>query len=185
MQSHQIEHIITLFNQCFKEPYKTELVRGEGEPIYLPSTADGTLAKIEFAHGYFQSALHEIAHWCIAGEQRRELVDYGYWYHGDGRDKTQQTQFEAVEVKPQALEWALSVCCGKGFSVSTDNLSGYASNRLAFQHRVFDQVQTYLNEGFPSRSLTLMEALSVFYFNSPSSERLQLTNFSYRGMYER
>ncbi len=62
----------------------------------------------------FASALHEISHWCIAGKARRELVDFGYWYCPDGRDAMTQSQFEDVEVKPQAQ---VAVLRGGGISV--------------------------------------------------------------------
>lgn len=42
------------------------------------------------------------------GEKRRQLVDFGYWYAPDGRSAEQQELFQAVEVKPQAMEWILS-----------------------------------------------------------------------------
>ncbi len=53
---------------------------------------------------FYASALHEIAHWCIAGENRCQQVDYGYWYEPNGRSEERQFEFEKVEVKPQALE---------------------------------------------------------------------------------
>lgn len=55
----------------------------------------------------FNSALHEISHWTIAGKERRLLADLGYWYAPDGRTREQQALFEQVEVKPQAIEWLL------------------------------------------------------------------------------
>ena len=77
-----------------------------------------------FAHGFYASGLHEISHWCIAGEARRQLVDFGYWYCPDGRDAQTQSEFEAVEIKPQALEWMFCVAAGFPFNVSCDNLNG-------------------------------------------------------------
>jgi len=77
-----------------------------------------------FAHGFYASALHEVAYWCIAGEKRRQLVDYGYWYCPDGRDIQTQHQFENVEIKPQALEWLFCVASDFPFNVSCDNLQG-------------------------------------------------------------
>ena len=72
-------------------------------PIYLPADAAHPRHRIIFARGFYASALHEpeIAHWCIAGEQRRllELIttDYGYWYEPDGRDAITQAAFEIDE----------------------------------------------------------------------------------------
>lgn len=56
--------------------------------------------RIVFAHGYYASGMHEISHWCVAGAERRKLVDFGYWYCPDGRDAETQGKFEDVEVKP-------------------------------------------------------------------------------------
>ena len=50
--------LIRLFNALFIVQ-KVELVRGNNEPEYFPAINDN-LARIEFAHGFFASALHEI-----------------------------------------------------------------------------------------------------------------------------
>lgn len=50
--------LIYLFNNLFAEQ-NVALVRGDGEPEYFPATANHP-ARIEFAHGFFASALHEI-----------------------------------------------------------------------------------------------------------------------------
>lgn len=124
--NHRPEDLVTLFNTLFRKSRGTELVRGGDEPEYLPAGVAGEYAQVIFAHGYFASALHEISHWCIAGEKRRQLPDYGYWYCPDGRTPEQQRAFEQVEIKPQALEWLFSVACGSGFHISVDNLDGAA-----------------------------------------------------------
>lgn len=175
------EDLISIFNQTFSTSLNTELVRGDDEPVYLPADAQFSRHRILFAHGFFNSALHEIAHWCIAGEERRKLVDYGYWYNPDGRDADQQQAFERVEIKPQAVEWGLAAACGKPFNVSTDNLNGVQPDRLTFQHKVYDQVLNYLQYGFPPRAARLMKALRDFYEQPP----LNSGQFAYRGMYER
>ena len=59
--------LISLFNSTF-EDYNTRLVLGDDEPIYIPAGDDTGYHQIVFAHGFFSSALHEIAHWCIAGD---------------------------------------------------------------------------------------------------------------------
>ena len=50
--------LISLFNRLFLEQ-KVELVRGEQEPEYFPIQG-AQPARIEFAHGFFASALHEM-----------------------------------------------------------------------------------------------------------------------------
>jgi elongation factor P hydroxylase len=102
-QQHHYQQLIDLFDSCFAEEFNTRLIKGDDEPIYLPADDDTPYHRIVFAHGFFASALHEISHWCVAGKARRELVDFGYWYCPDGRDAMTQSQFEDVEVKPQAL----------------------------------------------------------------------------------
>ncbi|MBT0587437.1 elongation factor P hydroxylase [Alteromonas sp. SM 2104] len=168
-----VDELITLFNQTFKA-LNTRLVRGAGEPIYLPADAQAHYHRIEFAHGFFNSALHEVAHWCIAGEQRRQQVDYGYWYCPDGRNDEQQQAFEQVEVKPQAIEWAFSTSAGRFFRVSTDNLAGVEPDRTAFAHKVSNALQHYLQHGFPSRAHQFIDALHTHYQTTPLTLELCL-----------
>lgn len=160
--SHDVKELMQIFDGTFAE-FNTRLIRGEGEPVYLPADEQCEYHRIEFAHGFYSSALHEIAHWCIAGEKRRQQVDYGYWYCPDGRNEQQQAEFEQVEVKPQAVEWCLSVACGLAFKVSTDNLNGAPVDRFAFQDKVLAQVEDYLLTGLPKRAMQLVEALRAFY----------------------
>ena len=101
---HAYQDLIVLFNECFSSDFNTRLVKGGEEPIYLPADEERSYHALFFAHGFFSSALHECSHWLIAGEQRRQLVDFGYWYEPDGRNAEQQALFQKVEVKPQALE---------------------------------------------------------------------------------
>ena len=163
------QDLIELFEQLFLDTTNTRLIKGEDEPIYLPMDDDNLNHRVVFAHGFFASALHEIAHWCLAGERRRQLVDYGYWYAPDGRDEEQQRAFEQVEVKPQAIEWAFCLACGKSFDVSIDNLSGVETDRQAFRLNVFKQLQDYVKTGFPKRAGQFIEALCHFY-QQPSTE---------------
>jgi len=160
---HRIEDIIELFNQCFLAQYNTRLVKGGTEPIYLPAGPQRPQHELHFAHGFFRSALHEISHWLIAGEQRRLLEDFGYWYEPDGRNAEQQAVFEQVEVKPQALEWILSQAAGVKFCVSVDNLNGVATDATPFKQAVYRQVQNYLQQGLGARAECFRLALCAFY----------------------
>lgn len=172
------QDLINIFENTFLETYQTQLVCGEHEPIYIPANNEYAFHRIIFAHGFYASALHEIAHWLVAGEKRRLLEDYGYWYEPDGRNARQQAEFEKVEVVPQAIEWALAVSCGFKFDVSADNLSGIEIDRLAFKHKVYQQVLSYLENGFSSRTKALINALVAFYKTPPLTKEL----FSYSGM---
>ena len=91
--------LVKLFDQLFFVSDNTKLESGTDEPIYLPSDSECNYHRVIFAHGFFASALHEISHWCVAGSERRKLIDYGYWYQPDGRTASQQASFEKVEVK--------------------------------------------------------------------------------------
>ncbi|MEH6557134.1 MAG: elongation factor P hydroxylase [Oceanicoccus sp.] len=160
------DDLIELFDHLFESSENTRLVRGAAEPIYIPASKNCGYHQVSFAHGYFSSALHELAHWCVAGKERRLLLDYGYWYAPDGRDSQQQVEFEKVEVKPQALEWIFSKCCGKKFNVSTDNLNGVETDSQFFKTSVYQQVLQYCEVGLPSRAKKLCDRLSVFYQNT-------------------
>lgn len=162
--SHHYRDLMQLFDSSFYALHNTRLVKGDDEPIYLPRNEQCDFNQIVFAHGYFASALHEVSHWCLAGASRRLLEDFGYWYIPDGRDQTQQQAFEQVELKPQAIEWALCVASGKAFDVSTDNLLGDGeTDREAFKTKVYQQVLIYLEYGFPNDAETFIIVLANYY----------------------
>ncbi|TKB45081.1 elongation factor P hydroxylase [Thalassotalea mangrovi] len=171
---HDIDDLIAIFNHQFSESENTLLVRGEDEPVYLPANNQYPYHRIKFAHGFYASALHEIAHWCIAGKERRLLEDFGYWYAPDGRNAQQQAEFEQVEIKPQAIEWAFCVAAGFKFNVSADNLSGIDVDRAAFKAKVYHQVGEYLRCGFPKRAQQFITALQQFY---DRDNKLQINQF--------
>lgn len=157
------QDLITLFGECFADSFNTRLVKGDDEPVYLPADGSRDYHAIFFAHGFYSSALHEISHWLIAGEERRKLEDFGYWYVPDGRTAEQQNLFEQVEVKPQAIEWILSTAAGYRFYMSADNLNGEASDASDFKQAVYQQVTEYSQKGLPERAETLRKALCNFY----------------------
>lgn len=163
---HQIADLISIFENTFYQSHNTRLIKGDCEPVYLPATQDTPYHQIVFAHGFYASALHEIAHWLVAGIDRRQQEDYGYWYCPDGRDKHQQAEFESVEVKPQAIEWLLSAAAGFSFNVSVDNLNGEQTCRFDFQKRVHQRVINLIENGFNPRTELLLIALANFY-NTP------------------
>lgn len=177
---HTPKILVTLFNQHFIESHNTELVCCEDEPIYLPADEKHSHHRIIFAHGFFASALHETAHWCVAGKERRLLEDFGYWYKPDGRSNKQQLEFEKVEVKPQALEWIFSQSAGFRFHFSADNLGADASPSEAFQQSVLEQVQHYLENGLPDRAQTWSNIL-IDYFRS--GKPLSIDEFKLRGYF--
>jgi elongation factor P hydroxylase len=172
-QAAQLDAIIALFDQLFFGSHNTRLISGAEEPVYLPADmpnnkesqhnqAGGTAYhRLCFRQDYLSSALHEIAHWCLAGTQRRLLEDFGYWYQPDGRSAEQQQVFETVEVRPQALEWMFSIACGQRFQLSVDNLSGGQSEPSSeFSQAVMEQAKSWCEAGtMPSRAEQFLAAL--------------------------
>ena len=126
---HDINDLIAIFNQCFEQEYNTKLVKGGDEPLYVPANDTCPYNAIYFARGFYSSGLHEIAHWLVAGKERRKLEDFGYWYEPDGRTEEQQRLFEQVEVKPQALEWILATAANFRYFASSDNLNGQPGDK--------------------------------------------------------
>lgn len=173
--SHDLE---ALFRACFYHNYHTVLSGGASEPLYLPATVEFGEHLLWYREHFFASALHETAHWCIAGEQRRSKVDFGYWYFEDGRTRVQQRAFEEAEIKPQALEWIFAVAAGAPFRVSSDNLSpGWdvlstegggvsdtdGDDTFDFAEAVYRQVLSYCAQGLPCRATRFVKALVAFY----------------------
>ncbi|MCJ8314369.1 MAG: elongation factor P hydroxylase [Saccharospirillaceae bacterium] len=164
------QHLIDIFNDCFQQSLNTILVDEGNEPIYIPLNDTQKEHRIYFAHGYFSSALHEIAHWLVAGEKRRQQQDYGYWYAPDGRDQIQQNEFEQVEVKPQAIEWILHQCCQKKFRLSLDNLSLPEQDNRPFARAVYTQTQHNFEKGLNNRVQVFCAALMRHYQNPQALE---------------
>lgn len=164
---HHYQDLISIFNECFALKYNTKLVKGDNEPVYLPADEHRSFHAIFFAHGFFSSALHECSHWLIAGKERRQQIDFGYWYIPDGRSAEQQDLFQSVEVKPQAMEWVFSVATGHRFRVSVDNLDGAEGDTERFKEAVYQQVLSYCQQGLPQRAKLFREALCNFYSICP------------------
>ncbi|MFN2328495.1 MAG: elongation factor P hydroxylase [Chromatocurvus sp.] len=149
-----------LFNGVFATTCNTVLCGGASEPLYSPACREAP-AQINYREDFASSALHEVAHWCIAGAARRRQVDYGYWYSPDGRSRSKQSDFERVEARPQALEWLFAQSCGAPFSLSLDNLAGDSdpADRLRFAREVVRQAETFLSIGLPPRAGRFCEVL--------------------------
>lgn len=147
-----------LINTQFLKQYNTHIVGGFDEPLYLPENGNRP-AEIRYTRDYYRSALHELAHWCVAGKERRLQEDYDYWYVPDGRNQEQQNEFYQCEVKPQAIEWAFSLACGVKFDISVDNINQAVSGDPEFRKKVRSQLFSYLKEGFPARAQQLLELI--------------------------
>ncbi len=163
--------LVMLFNQLFFESYNTRLESGGEEPIYLPADSECDYHRLIFRSDYVSSAFHEISHWCIAGEQRRQLVDFGYWYNPDGRTEIQQRTFENVEIKPQALEWIFSVAAGHKFNISADNLVADIGASDNFIQSVIKQARAWCVSSLPDRPAKLVAALSEIFGTFPFEQK--------------
>ena len=149
--------LVALFNRTFEASENTVLQGGANEPYYAP----GQPNRIYFRADYARSALHEVAHWCVAGAQRRRFLDYGYWYRPDGRDEAQQAAFFAVEARPQAIEAAFCEVCGVDFSPSVDNVGADipAEQLSGFEMRIAHWSAVLRARGMPSRAARFFREL--------------------------
>ena len=167
----------TVFDACFAEAFQTRLQGGAAEPLYRPAETAGQVHVLFYREDYFASALHEVAHWCIAGPQRRLQADYGYWYAPDGRTPAQQRAFERVECAPQALEWFFAKACGYRFRVSLDNLEGpaAASDIGRFRKAIVRRACDWQRQGLPERAAVFYRALCREFATAQRPEQLQFT----------
>ncbi len=147
-----------LINVQYLAGRNTVLKGGFDEPFYK-APSNGHSAEIRYTKDYIRSAMHELAHWCIAGPERRRQDDFGYWYAADGRNQIQQEAFFKVEARPQAIEWAFAILCDVPFEVSADNLDAPSFDPGPFKDSVQTQAAIYLERGFPIRAREVMNLL--------------------------
>ncbi len=147
--------------------YRTRIIGGFAEPFYKAPTTEA-FAEIRFTHDYVRSALHELGHWCVAGEQRRTQDDYGYWYAPDGRSSAQQQLFFQVEIEPQAIERHSCTALGIPFAVSVDNLGNPAIEGAAeFSTAVDNCYARYTGNGLPGRASEIYHCLASWKSANP------------------
>lgn len=96
---------------------------GAQEPLYVAPKGEAR-AVLFFRDNYPRSLLHEVSHYCLAGDRRRKMDDFGFWYSPCGRTEEEQARFEFVEARPQGLEKAMCEIVGIPFSPSLDDFSG-------------------------------------------------------------
>lgn len=150
---------IDRLNQTVLARFNTRLVGGYPEPFYKAAT-ENEFAEIRFTRDHIRSALHELAHWCVAGRERRQQDDYGYWYAPDGRSDVQQRLFFQVEIIPQAIEKHFCNALGIPFAVSVDNLGNPSVSGIEDFTRAVDQTcSDYALHGLPARAASICGAL--------------------------
>ncbi|MCO7223640.1 elongation factor P hydroxylase [Pleionea sp. CnH1-48] len=113
-------HLVSAFAEVF--PHL--LIQGGADEPFYSAPKENAKATLYFRSNYPRSLLHEMSHYCLAGEQRRAQDDFGFWYVPCGRTQEQQEQFEKVEARPQGLEKAMCDIIGIDFSPSIDDFSG-------------------------------------------------------------
>ena len=176
--SNDSRRLEAVFDHCFSDTENTLLVGGASEPVYRPSDVTQARNLLYYREDFFASALHEVAHWCIAGQARRRHVDFGYWYAPEGRNKRQQRAFESVEVKPQALEWIFSRACGFRFQVSVDNLdpeTGSLPDTSEFRAQVLLEARRRAELGLPARAERFFHALCTEFGTDLRLESMEFT----------
>ena len=154
-------HVAGRFNARVGTRFRTLLLGGAAEPLYLPASG-ARPALIRYTRDYAQSALHEIAHWLVAAPARRGQVDYGYWYQPPPRSPADQQRFYAAEAPVQALEMLLCLASSVPFGFSADNPGADgAAPRQAFETAVRVRFQRLLQTGAVRDAATLA-ALEAF-----------------------
>jgi len=151
--------IAMAFNRLFLGSHRTLLHGGGTEPLYEPATR-GHPARIVHTLDFPASALHEVAHWCLAGRRRRQMRDYGYWYVPGPRDPQQRAAFFSAEAEVQALEAVLASMCGVRFVVSADDFAAAPEELEQFTQVVHARIAARRRGPLPPRAAAFMAALA-------------------------
>lgn len=157
------EELATLFNTIFEASHQTVVIGTEDEPHYLPK-GDGRLHHyIFYTQDSYTSLMHEVAHWCRAGLQRRQLPDYGYWYQAENRPPHAQQLYVQSESKTQALEWIFCVAAGLRLQIIPENQPHSFEPSLEFKRSIYDATLNYLRLGLSDRSDRFKQKLLSHY----------------------
>jgi elongation factor P hydroxylase len=150
--------ISSVFAASLGDDYHTELVGGASEPFYKPAVG-GAPAQLYFREDFPASALHEVAHWCIAGIQRRRQEDFGYHYIAGPRDARQQAAFFELELHTQSLESAFARALGLEFQPSADNLQADIDGFAAAIEAYTRALEAWLASPAGTRARRFIQAL--------------------------
>ncbi len=137
----------------------TRLVPTQQEPYYLPKNITHPWHQIFYTEHSYTSLFHEVSHWCIASLERRQQIDYGYWYQESSRDQHAQQIYLNSEAKTQALEWILCKTVNAKICVIPDNQPQSFEPSLEFKQKIFMALQQYFAKGLPIRAQQLVDAL--------------------------
>ena len=153
--------IAACFNQEFACSHHSRMEGGADEPLYLPASNDQP-ARLYYREDYAASALHEAAHWCIAGAERRSLEDFGYTYEPPPRDADAQERFYAAEVRTQALESLFAQAAGVDFQPSADNLQADLADFSRQLAAAVPHMQQWLESHAGARARQFLAALEAY-----------------------
>ncbi len=159
MSDQTAARIARVFNAEFFDSHHTLMSGGATEPLYEP-VAGATPARITYTRNYPASALHEAAHWCLAGPGRRQWRDYGYPYVPGPRSAQQRAGFFAAEADVQALEAVFARTCGVRFVVSADDFDASAAELERFAGVVAERTLARA-ANLPPRARRFCEALAM------------------------
>lgn len=134
------------------------VIQGGAEEPFYEAAKDGKKAILYFRDNYPRSLLHELSHFCLSGDRRRQLDDFGYWYFPCGRTTEEQILFEKVEARPQGLEKAMCEVLGIKFSPSLDDFSGKPASEKFLQQ--LDKAYQEMLVSAPPTAKKVLEALS-------------------------
>jgi elongation factor P hydroxylase len=156
------QNITQIFADCFQAEYATQLTGGATEPEYVPSRSADGMNQLFYRENFVASALHETAHWCIAGPERRLHRDFGYSYLPPPRTARQQADFFAAELKVQTLEMIFDAAAGLDFVPSADHLGVdlYDFRQQLEAHQ--KAVETWMMTSCDKRARTFAQSLMQY-----------------------
>ncbi len=132
-----------IFSAAFLISHHTILCGGFSEPEYIPALhpSINTPHQICYRSDYLSSALHEVAHWSIAGAARRKLKDYGYFYNSGHRSHDEQKRFLEAELLPQTIESWFHQALGIKFEPSLDAFHFSHAERKKMESNFLIEIQ--------------------------------------------
>ena len=149
--------VAAVFNCTFSD-HGVVMHGGYREPMYIPGT---DAAELRYTLDHTASALHEAAHWCIAGRRRRRYTDYGYFYEPPPRSGMDRARFEGVEIEAQSVEVLFAAAAGSQFQPSGDDVGAPLFLEEAFGHRILERARERRQVGLPKRADKFRAALCL------------------------
>ena len=96
---------------------------GASEPFYQAPKGNRP-AILFFREDFVRSLFHELAHYSLAGDMRRQIDDFGYWYCPVAGHRGNKSNLSRLKARPQGLEKLFCEIWAVPFSPSLDDFSG-------------------------------------------------------------